>query len=521
MAAERPDSQLSQAYCILQAACRYNLTMIRQAAVRWLRQNNRAPTGELLFRVKLAELEELCSNHKDWFKNIDRIVELFDFIMPKSGDQSSFKSPWFFFRNVVIVRAAVQGHDDEACMESCNRLLLKVVAEADTSNNDYVKKQEHQEKLVSELASYNGVKDSSALKSSYPGIYQYLKKDPDSQLMIFLKSIRSTLDPDYCFLESTAEQLRDCDTNDSVIELSSESQRRGLKLLLEQFQDCEQSLNNELLHNAEEPIEVPYDSGLDRAESAVDSLHRRKSPTKAGSDKHRPRRESQSHAQDQSESETESVRDKRKRKRSNGQVQPTPRSHQDRHRESSKSARRKSQTSHYEKVEQFKLKRRSIHRAAEEVPDARELANATASKIQKVLAQGRYERWSDNEGEEGYSEDSAEHRMRRESRSPSPRPAYRPPLPEQSHPNHASGIARRPSLGLAPIPSPNNNGRQVRRSVGHWQEYEIEELRLGVTRFGVGQWSQILKHGKFLAGRTSVDLKDKYRNMVKKGLFGA
>ena len=48
-----------------------------------------------------------------------------------------------------------------------------------------------------------------------------------------------------------------------------------------------------------------------------------------------------------------------------------------------------------------------------------------------------------------------------------------------------------------------------------FSEEEVNNLREGVKQFGVGKWSVILKHYKF-NDRSSVDLKDKWRNLVKK-----
>ena len=46
-----------------------------------------------------------------------------------------------------------------------------------------------------------------------------------------------------------------------------------------------------------------------------------------------------------------------------------------------------------------------------------------------------------------------------------------------------------------------------------WLQHEEDNLRLGVRTFGVGNWAQILKQYKFLSCRTSVSLKDKWRNL--------
>ena len=46
-----------------------------------------------------------------------------------------------------------------------------------------------------------------------------------------------------------------------------------------------------------------------------------------------------------------------------------------------------------------------------------------------------------------------------------------------------------------------------------WSEEEIDFLQQGVEKFGIGNWSEILKHYDF-DGRTSVNLKDKWRNIT-------
>lgn len=48
-----------------------------------------------------------------------------------------------------------------------------------------------------------------------------------------------------------------------------------------------------------------------------------------------------------------------------------------------------------------------------------------------------------------------------------------------------------------------------------FSDEEVNNLREGVRQYGVGKWSIILKHYKF-NDRTSVDLKDKWRNMTTK-----
>eukprot|EP00310_Coccolithus_braarudii_P010972 CAMPEP_0183382612 /NCGR_PEP_ID=MMETSP0164_2-20130417/127031_1 /TAXON_ID=221442 /ORGANISM="Coccolithus pelagicus ssp braarudi, Strain PLY182g" /LENGTH=150 /DNA_ID=CAMNT_0025560235 /DNA_START=161 /DNA_END=614 /DNA_ORIENTATION=- len=60
---------------------------------------------------------------------------------------------------------------------------------------------------------------------------------------------------------------------------------------------------------------------------------------------------------------------------------------------------------------------------------------------------------------------------------------------------------------------PRYLGQQRKRT--KWSLEEEEELQRGFERYG-NQWADILKAFRFHSSRTSVDLKDKYRNMTKK-----
>eukprot|EP00916_Digyalum_oweni_P001845 GHVL01003532.1.p1 GENE.GHVL01003532.1~~GHVL01003532.1.p1 ORF type:complete len:227 (+),score=47.92 GHVL01003532.1:553-1233(+) len=56
-------------------------------------------------------------------------------------------------------------------------------------------------------------------------------------------------------------------------------------------------------------------------------------------------------------------------------------------------------------------------------------------------------------------------------------------------------------------------GRRIKKP---WQPWEEEKLESGVHRFGEGKWKDILNWtGLDKEGRTSVDCKDKYRNLKK------
>lgn len=60
----------------------------------------------------------------------------------------------------------------------------------------------------------------------------------------------------------------------------------------------------------------------------------------------------------------------------------------------------------------------------------------------------------------------------------------------------------------------NNNSGVVPGKKGRWTEDEVDMLVEGVRLFGVGNWRQILDYFPF-EGRTNVNLKDKYRNLLR------
>jgi len=70
-----------------------------------------------------------------------------------------------------------------------------------------------------------------------------------------------------------------------------------------------------------------------------------------------------------------------------------------------------------------------------------------------------------------------------------------------------------PFATAEPIPASTaereNKARRARRM---WTESETQDLLAGVTKYGVGKWKQILDDPAFnFSGRSSVDLKDRYR----------
>ncbi|XP_071947579.1 telomeric repeat-binding factor 2-like isoform X2 [Antedon mediterranea] len=72
---------------------------------------------------------------------------------------------------------------------------------------------------------------------------------------------------------------------------------------------------------------------------------------------------------------------------------------------------------------------------------------------------------------------------------------------EVEYPNLATPKVRR-SLNLKP-----------KRNI--WKAGEVTELRLGVRKYGEGNWAKILRNSS-IVNRSAVDLKDKWRNMQKK-----
>ena len=66
-----------------------------------------------------------------------------------------------------------------------------------------------------------------------------------------------------------------------------------------------------------------------------------------------------------------------------------------------------------------------------------------------------------------------------------------------------------------PLPRWSRNAESVPRM--KWLQDEVKNLKRGVRELGVGNWAAILDQYKFLSHRTSVSLKDKWRNLVKAG----
>ena len=61
--------------------------------------------------------------------------------------------------------------------------------------------------------------------------------------------------------------------------------------------------------------------------------------------------------------------------------------------------------------------------------------------------------------------------------------------------------------------------RHTRRPRRCFSSDEVGFLKAGVAKFGAGQWKKILAAYKFADHRTTIDLKDKHRNLSKAGLL--
>lgn len=69
-------------------------------------------------------------------------------------------------------------------------------------------------------------------------------------------------------------------------------------------------------------------------------------------------------------------------------------------------------------------------------------------------------------------------------------------------------------ISVSPLQVAENKAR--RRRARRWSSVEEETLRNGVEQFGSGNWKDILMHNPdVFIGRTPVDLKDKWRNMMR------
>jgi hypothetical protein len=74
-----------------------------------------------------------------------------------------------------------------------------------------------------------------------------------------------------------------------------------------------------------------------------------------------------------------------------------------------------------------------------------------------------------------------------------------------------SGEVTNPSPAIQTADRPQPKGKTTRKRT-KWSQKETEDLLIGVSRYGIGRWKQILECADFnFQGRTAVDLKDRFR----------
>lgn len=85
-------------------------------------------------------------------------------------------------------------------------------------------------------------------------------------------------------------------------------------------------------------------------------------------------------------------------------------------------------------------------------------------------------------------------------------------LSRAKSPKRFSPLRRASAPGRKRMSSPSRFRRK------RWSEEEEQMLINGVKEYGEGKWAEILEHYGFSAMRTNIDLKDKWRNLKKRGV---
>jgi hypothetical protein len=79
-------------------------------------------------------------------------------------------------------------------------------------------------------------------------------------------------------------------------------------------------------------------------------------------------------------------------------------------------------------------------------------------------------------------------------------------------PKRFSPLRRASAAGRKRMSSPSRFRRK------RWSDEEEQMLINGVKEYGEGKWAEILEHYGFSTMRTNIDLKDKWRNLKKRGV---
>eukprot|EP00474_Spongospora_subterranea_P009147 CRZ09605.1 hypothetical protein [Spongospora subterranea] len=274
-----------------------------------------------------------------------------------------------------------------------------------------------------------------------------------------------------CFLEAVAEDVHRSETDSSGLVLSDEKQTRGLTLLSEQFQADFICDSNRLVSEqnfGEENVDVSSDHYSDNTQETSQQERLRFSNRHVENRVKKPTRRKPITTDEAGLQEGGVLIEKRPRK--------------------------------------VDKKRRSRSKILD--IDPLDKAMEVANRIEQALASGDYERWSDGEKEGASEVLEAE-------------PASDNDLSIIPYPKHKRRGAKQklalPDTHLHSVPSPITLVKaESRRRLGKFTDDEVYELKKGIAKHGVGQWKEILEAGNFQEGRTTMDIKDKYRNMVKK-----
>eukprot|EP00474_Spongospora_subterranea_P009146 CRZ09604.1 hypothetical protein [Spongospora subterranea] len=202
------DTAKSIAYWILEACAQYNLADLEDIASDFLGYRPHE-ASTLRMRLKFAELRSLCENTPHVQLELDRLLQLYDELIPCSDPSNTdLKSPWFFFRTLIIVTSALNARNDEQVYERfCKRLLY--FPSANKNSVWEVKRQIYLQQLAKEMESFandafNESETSQYLKlSKYVGqwhqyaepLEKFIKSGAPVSKLVFLKqSLKMCID---------------------------------------------------------------------------------------------------------------------------------------------------------------------------------------------------------------------------------------------------------------------------------------------------------------------------------------
>ncbi|CEP01257.1 Myb-like DNA-binding domain containing protein [Plasmodiophora brassicae] len=467
-------------YWILDGAAHLDLPSVRDVVLAMLSD----PPGERLqARLRVTKLRAMYEETENLGPVIGEMVALFDDVVPHSDPSSCGPdSPWFFLRTATLVRAATQNYDDEPTMRHVRR-LLKHVPQTSESSILFKKKCSIVRRLTDELDLFAGDADPDA----FPTIYRFTNgrfKDEIINLLTFLeKQVAGPL----CFLSEVA-------VGDDDDPLSPDVQACGFALMQDQINAIKRRVQPE---------------APDRA------AKRPKASPRRALDYSSPKQVSSSRG-----SAFEGNGPSHSRSASAGVKRTVPAVRAD---SSSASSDEDESGSDHEGRSVFaseellavKSKRMALHRAAANIEDPLQAREALDDRVKQALANGIYERWEDSQsaasGHRGVSRSPAVRRVERPSQGHRLSDVRLSLSKAQAKADRSSDVAGR---SLHHVPSPA--GGKERRKTKKWTRFEEENIIKGIGEFGEGNWKDILLAYEFQSGRTTVDIKDKWRNMARR-----